>query len=252
MSLSLLRGEEIKSNSEQRGVIGIKICGEDFLDLKDVTPGGPADTAGIVPGDYLTHVDGVSVMGDSFDEVLEKLGGTAGTDLTVTLKETDSGKSRDVTVTRVAASDLPKTEPEDQPILEEKELDTSLLPDEVRMTVTSNDESMRTVVYRDGESLLVYRLENIEAGKTWSVAQKLYLDGVAVVVLERRTDGGINMETIADVPANAQVLRDNRDPHRWIIYTKDYSAILAYFSADENGMVRPFGRAEFEAIRAAK
>lgn len=46
----------------------------------------PAFTAGIKPGDYITHVDGVSLLGLSLGEAVEKMRGKPGTSVTVTIR----------------------------------------------------------------------------------------------------------------------------------------------------------------------
>lgn len=72
---------------------------EEGLLVQSVTEGGPADKAGVVPGDVITAVDGGSIAGDAREEATEKIAGEAGTRVTLTLLGED-GSTRDVTCTR--------------------------------------------------------------------------------------------------------------------------------------------------------
>ena len=72
---------------------------EEGLLVQSVTKGGPADQAGVVPGDVITAVDGVSIAGDARQEGSDRIRGEAGTQVTLTLLGED-GASRDVICTR--------------------------------------------------------------------------------------------------------------------------------------------------------
>jgi carboxyl-terminal processing protease len=65
----------------------------DFVVISEVYKGFPADLAGIKAGDLLKKVDGISLKGFSKEKVSEKLKGTPGTDIILTIerngKETD-------------------------------------------------------------------------------------------------------------------------------------------------------------------
>ena len=60
----------------------------------------PAEKAGIISGDIITKVDGVSIDGLTSDEIKEKVLGEEGTNVVITI--TRKNKSYDVTVTRAA------------------------------------------------------------------------------------------------------------------------------------------------------
>lgn len=65
----------------------------DYAVISEIYKGFPADKAGIKPGDLLKKVDGISLKGMSTDKISEKLKGSPGTPITVTIerngKETD-------------------------------------------------------------------------------------------------------------------------------------------------------------------
>ena len=72
---------------------------EEGLLVQSVTGDGPADKAGVLVGDVITAVDGVSIAGDARQEGSDRIRGEAGTQVTLTLLGED-GASRDVTCTR--------------------------------------------------------------------------------------------------------------------------------------------------------
>lgn len=73
--------------------------GADYVVVSEVYRGFPADLAGIKAGDLLKKVDGVSLKGFSSEKVSEKLKGTPGTDISVTMErngiETDYKMKRE-------------------------------------------------------------------------------------------------------------------------------------------------------------
>ena len=64
-------------------------------------PGQPADLAGLLPEDIVIAVDGESVTGISFDEVILRVRGPRGTDVTVTVVREGVEEPIDFTITRV-------------------------------------------------------------------------------------------------------------------------------------------------------
>lgn len=72
---------------------------EEGLLVQSVVKGGPADQAGVVPGDVITAVDGVSIAGDARQEGSDRIRGEAGTQVVLTLLGED-GSARDAACTR--------------------------------------------------------------------------------------------------------------------------------------------------------
>jgi carboxyl-terminal processing protease len=62
--------------------------------------GSPAQAAGVKPGDIMLKVDGRDLTGLSLNDVVSKVLGPAGTRVTITLQDPESGAVRDVTITR--------------------------------------------------------------------------------------------------------------------------------------------------------
>ena len=82
--------------------VGITISGADATDdgfpVTQVTPGGPADIAGLQVGDVLNAVDGQSAILLGMEETKARVRGAEGTDVTLTLLR--DGAPYDVTITR--------------------------------------------------------------------------------------------------------------------------------------------------------
>jgi carboxyl-terminal processing protease len=62
--------------------------------------GSPAQAAGVKPGDIIVKVDGFDVTGQSLNDVVSKVLGPAGSNVTITLQDPKTGTTRDVTITR--------------------------------------------------------------------------------------------------------------------------------------------------------
>lgn len=79
-------------------------------DITEVTPGGSAQEAGILPGDILIRVDGTSIAGMTNDQVVALVRGEEGTSLTMTIlragKEMDFKLKRQKIRVQVATSEL--------------------------------------------------------------------------------------------------------------------------------------------------
>lgn len=71
-----------------------------------VRPEGPAQQAGLRHGDEITTVDGTTVTGKSYEQVVKMIRGEAGTTVKLGVKG-DAG-TREISITRVASDKLPK------------------------------------------------------------------------------------------------------------------------------------------------
>lgn len=83
------------------GGLGIEVTQENGV-VKVVAPmdGTPAAAAGIQTGDFITHVDGESVMGLNLDQAVDKMRGPVGSEITITVVREGTPEPFDVTLTR--------------------------------------------------------------------------------------------------------------------------------------------------------
>ena len=79
------------------GGLGIEVTMENGL-VKVVAPidDTPADRAGIMAGDYITHLDGEAVMGLSLDDAISRMRGEIGADIVITVSRKGTEKPFDV------------------------------------------------------------------------------------------------------------------------------------------------------------
>ncbi|WP_372612274.1 S41 family peptidase [Aquicoccus sp.] len=83
------------------GGLGIEVTQEDgFVKVVSPIDGTPADEAGIEAGDFITHVDGESVLGYTLDETVEKMRGPAGSEIVVTIVREGNEEPFDVSIIR--------------------------------------------------------------------------------------------------------------------------------------------------------
>ena len=83
------------------GGLGIEVTQEDgFVKVVSPIDGTPADEAGIEAGDFITHVDGESLLGLVLDEAVELMRGPVGSDIVITVVREGESEPFDVTITR--------------------------------------------------------------------------------------------------------------------------------------------------------
>ena len=91
-------------NTQTRGEfggLGIEVTQEEgFVKVISPMDGTPAAKAGILAGDFITHVDGESVQGITLDEAVDKMRGEVGTDIVITVVREDVAEPFDLTLTR--------------------------------------------------------------------------------------------------------------------------------------------------------
>jgi carboxyl-terminal processing protease len=83
------------------GGLGIEVTQEEGV-VKVVSPidGTPADEAGIEAGDFITHVDGDSILGLALDEAVEMMRGPVGSEIIVTIAREGEPEPFDVSIIR--------------------------------------------------------------------------------------------------------------------------------------------------------
>jgi len=83
------------------GGLGIEVTQEDgFVKVVSPIDGTPADEAGIEAGDFITHVDGESLLGLVLDEAVEMMRGPVGSEIIITIVREGEPEPFDVAITR--------------------------------------------------------------------------------------------------------------------------------------------------------
>jgi carboxyl-terminal processing protease len=83
------------------GGLGIEVTQEDgFIKVVSPIDGTPADKAGIKTGDFITHVDGESVLGLNLDQAVDKMRGPVGSEIIVTIAREGTDEPFDVSIIR--------------------------------------------------------------------------------------------------------------------------------------------------------
>jgi len=85
----------------QFGGLGIEVTQEEGF-VKVVTPmdGTPAFDAGVEAGDFITHVDGMSVLGLTLDDAVELMRGEVGSEIVITVVREGAQDPIDITIVR--------------------------------------------------------------------------------------------------------------------------------------------------------
>ena len=83
------------------GGLGIEVTQEEgFVKVVSPIDGTPADDAGIESGDFITHVDGESVLGLTLDKAVEMMRGPVGSEIIITVVRDGEDKPFDVSIIR--------------------------------------------------------------------------------------------------------------------------------------------------------
>ena len=83
------------------GGLGIEVTQEEgFVKVVSPIDDTPAASAGIEAGDFITHVDGESVLGLTLDEAVERMRGPVGSEIVITVVREGEAEPFDVTIVR--------------------------------------------------------------------------------------------------------------------------------------------------------
>jgi carboxyl-terminal processing protease len=93
--------ENKAQNSGEFGGVGVEMAVENGL-VKVLTPieDSPAFRAGVLPGDFFTHINGEPVRGVTLVEAMERMRGSIGTPLKLTVQRGKGGQIFDLTLMR--------------------------------------------------------------------------------------------------------------------------------------------------------
>ncbi|MGH1453956.1 MAG: S41 family peptidase [Paracoccaceae bacterium] len=83
------------------GGLGIEVTQEEgFVKVVSPIDGTPADAAGVESGDFITHVDGESLLGLTLDESVELMRGPVGSEIIITVVREETPEPFDISIIR--------------------------------------------------------------------------------------------------------------------------------------------------------
>ena len=91
--------EQLNGSFEGIGAF-VDIDPDGYLIIVRPIEGQPADRAGLLANDLISHVDGESVLGKALEEITAQIKGPAGTDVTLTIRRESMDEPFEVIVTR--------------------------------------------------------------------------------------------------------------------------------------------------------
>lgn len=144
------------------GGLGIEVTQEEgFVKVVSPIDGTPASEAGVEAGDFITHVDGESVLGLSLDEAVEKMRGPVGSEIIITVVREGEAEPFDLSIIR----------------------DTIKLQ-AVRARVEGDAVVLRVTTFND------QTYTNLKSGLEKSVEELGGMDKVSGIVLDLRNNPG--------------------------------------------------------------
>ena len=144
------------------GGLGIEVTQEEgFVKVVSPIDDTPADAAGIEAGDFITHVDGESVLGLTLDKAVEMMRGPVGSEIIITVVR----------------------EGEDEPF------DVSIIRDTIKLTAVRTRTVGETVVLRV-TTFNDQTTPNLEAGFREQVEEAGGMDNINGIVLDLRNNPG--------------------------------------------------------------
>ncbi|KZY37605.1 peptidase S41 [Roseovarius sp. HI0049] len=144
------------------GGLGIEVTQEEgFVKVVSPIDGTPADSAGVEAGDFITHVDGESVLGLTLDEAVDMMRGPVGSEIVITLVREGEAEPFDVSIIR----------------------DTIKLT-AVRARTERNSVVLRVTTFND------QTFRNLESGLNEQIEEAGGMDNVTGIVLDLRNNPG--------------------------------------------------------------
>jgi carboxyl-terminal processing protease len=101
--------DELKSDTSGKFIgVGIEITMEKgYLEVISPIQGAPAEAAGVLPGDIVTHVNQQDISEWTLEKIVQHIRGEPGTSVTLTVQHRDSNTPEDIEITRAVIKILP-------------------------------------------------------------------------------------------------------------------------------------------------
>ena len=144
------------------GGLGIEVTQEEgFVKVVSPIDGTPADAAGVEAGDFITHVDGQSLMGLTLDQAVDMMRGPVGSEIVITILREGTTKPFDISIIR----------------------------DTIKLTAVRTRTEGQTVVLRV-TTFNDQTYANLESGLAESIEEAGGIDAIRGVVLDLRNNPG--------------------------------------------------------------
>lgn len=93
-------GMKVQTSGEFGG-LGIEVTQEEgFVKVVSPIDGTPADEAGVESGDFITHVDGESLLGLTLDQAVEMMRGPVGSEIVITVAREGEDEPMEISIIR--------------------------------------------------------------------------------------------------------------------------------------------------------
>ena len=144
------------------GGLGIEVTQEEgFVKVVSPIDGTPADAAGIEAGDFITHVDGQTLMGLTLDEAVDMMRGPVGSEIVITVLREGTAEPFEVSIIR----------------------------DTIKLTAVRTRTEGKSVVLRI-TTFNDQTYANLESGLAESIEEAGGIDAISGVVLDLRNNPG--------------------------------------------------------------
>ena len=144
------------------GGLGIEVTQEDgFVKVVSPMDGTPADEAGVLAGDLITHVDGESLLGLTLDQAVDMMRGPVGSEIVITIAREGTPEPFDISIVR----------------------------DTIKLTAVRARTEGKSVVLRI-TTFSDQTYPNLEAGLKKSIEEAGGMDNVNGIILDLRNNPG--------------------------------------------------------------
>ena len=144
------------------GGLGIEVTQEEgFVKVVSPIDGTPADAAGIEAGDFITHVDGQSLLGLTLDQAVDMMRGPVGSEIVITVLREGT----------------------------QEPFDVSIIRDTIKLTAVRTRTEGQAVVLRV-TTFNDQTYSNLESGLAKSIDEAGGIDAVSGIVLDLRNNPG--------------------------------------------------------------
>ena len=144
------------------GGLGIEVTQEEgFVKVVSPMDGTPADAAGVEAGDFITHVDGQSLLGLTLDQAVDMMRGPVGSEIVITVLREGTAEP----------------------------FDASIIRDTIKLTAVRTRTEGQAVVLRV-TTFNDQTYSNLESGLAESIKEAGGIDSISGIVLDLRNNPG--------------------------------------------------------------